>query len=313
VVPSVDPDGVLDNSTTVTLTQANPIRTDMDMGYAGQGSITGTLFLDVNRNDVVNPGEGLGGITVSLTADFDGDGVPDVVTTVTAADGTYSFNNLPVGDFLQGIVYTITVDPAGIPANTLASLDPDGVLDLTTQVLLTTANPEVEDLDFGWVIAAPDLSLVKTDNDVTARPGDVIAYTLTYGNTGTVPATGVVITETLPPHATFEPTLSSPGWTHQGGGVYTLAIGTLLVNQTGSALFAFTVDDTVPAGLTELNNTASIADDGTNGPDLNPDDNTSSDTTPVDAAPDLSISENRWRTFPSRPMAWRSTQSPTPT
>jgi hypothetical protein len=48
-----------------------------------------------------------------------------------------------------------------------------------------------------------------------------------------------------------------------------------------TAAFAVTVDNPLPAGVTEIDNTASIADDGTHGADPTPADNSGSDTTPV--------------------------------
>ena len=41
--------------------------------------------------------------------------------------------------------------------------------------------------------------------------------------------------------------------------------------------------------MTSIANSATIGDDGTGGPDPNPGDNTGSDTTPVNAAPDLTV------------------------
>jgi uncharacterized repeat protein (TIGR01451 family) len=52
----------------------------------------------------------------------------------------------------------------------------------------------------------------KTDGGVIVEPGDTIVYTLTYTNTGSVAATGVVITETVPATTTFVMTASTPGW-----------------------------------------------------------------------------------------------------
>ena len=57
-------------------------------------------------------------------------------------------------------------------------------------------------------------------------------------------------------------------------------------------LFAVQVDLVVPAGVTEILNTVSIADDGTNGTDPTPDNNQDDETTPVDAAPDLTITKD---------------------
>jgi uncharacterized repeat protein (TIGR01451 family) len=52
------------------------------------------------------------------------------------------------------------------------------------------------------------------------------------------------------------------------------------------------VVDPFPAGQVELDNDVSIADDGANGPDATPGDNSDNDTTPVAAAPALSASKD---------------------
>jgi uncharacterized repeat protein (TIGR01451 family) len=48
----------------------------------------------------------------------------------------------------------------------------------------------------------------------------------------------------------------------------------------------------LPAGVTTLTNTAVIGDDGANGVDPTPNDNTSTDTTPVTAKPDMVIDKS---------------------
>lgn len=119
-----------------------------------------------------------------------------------------------------------------------------------------------------------DLTLLKTDGDAVAFPGATLAYTLTWGNAGGLAATGVVLTDTVPAHTTFDAVASTPGWScvpdTGAGSVCTLALGAVAGGGGGAAVFAVTVDDPVAAGVTELSNTASIADDGAGGPDPNP-------------------------------------------
>jgi uncharacterized repeat protein (TIGR01451 family) len=136
------------------------------------------------------------------------------------------------------------------------------------------------------VTGAPDLSITKSDGGASATPGGTVTYVLTYGNSGSVSATGVTITETVPMHTTFDAGASAPGWAclpdNSAGSTCTLAVGSLAAasgNQT--AAFAATVDNPLPAGVAEIDNTASIADDGTHGADPTPADNSGSDTTPV--------------------------------
>jgi uncharacterized repeat protein (TIGR01451 family) len=140
------------------------------------------------------------------------------------------------------------------------------------------------------LIAAPDLTLSSSDGRTTADRGDLVKYVLTYANAGTQDAAGAVLTEQLPAGTGFDAAQSSAGWTSQGGGTYTLALGSLPSGApAGSRTFAVRVDQSAPASQTTVDNAASIADDGTSGPDLNPADNSTSDSDtlsgPADTVP----------------------------
>jgi uncharacterized repeat protein (TIGR01451 family) len=139
---------------------------------------------------------------------------------------------------------------------------------------------------------APDLSVTKSDGGASASAGGTIAYTLTYSNSGSTGATGVVLTETVPANTTFNAGASTAGWScspnNNAGSTCTLTIGAVAAgsgNQT--ATFAVTVANPLPGGVTQIANTATIADDGTNGTDPTPANNSGSDTTPVSAATTL--------------------------
>jgi uncharacterized repeat protein (TIGR01451 family) len=62
------------------------------------------------------------------------------------------------------------------------------------------------------VDAAPDLSVAKSGPGGSVRPGEVVVYTIEYGNQGSQAATGVVLEEMVPGFAAFEPGASSAGW-----------------------------------------------------------------------------------------------------
>ena len=142
----------------------------------------------------------------------------------------------------------------------------------------------------------PDLQLRKTDGGASAQPGDTVVYQLDYSNTGNRNAAGVVITETVPANGTFVAAGSTPGWScahgSPAGTVCTFALGSLAVGASGSVQFAVKVNDPLAVGVSVISNNASIGDDGRNGADQNPADNTASDTTPIVAAPDLKLSKS---------------------
>jgi uncharacterized repeat protein (TIGR01451 family) len=136
-----------------------------------------------------------------------------------------------------------------------------------------------------WIYdSVVDLVLTKDDGGVDFVAGDTIVYTLNWSNAGGLDATGVVLTETVPANTTFNPAASSAGWNcvpdNTAGSSCTLDIGSVLAYDGGSAVFAVDVDLPLSPGATLISNTASMTDDGANGPDPTPGDNTASVDTP---------------------------------
>ena len=129
----------------------------------------------------------------------------------------------------------------------------------------TPANNTATDTD--TLIAAPDLVITKTDGLTSVQPGQTLTYTLTISNVGTQDATGVIVTDILPEHTTF---ISASGSSASLGGVVTWNVGTLAAGARSRARLRCVVNSTVPAGVTEITNEASVRDDGTNGPDPTP-------------------------------------------
>jgi hypothetical protein len=138
----------------------------VDFGYepAGYGTIGDFVWEDSNGDGFQQPGEllnGLPNVTVNLYVDYgDGDGYVLVATTVTDADGLYSFGNLPPGD------YRVEVD---------------------------TADPEIPDDSYGnnYVTTTPttyDVALASgqthLDADFGFAPGGVIGDTIYWDANG---------------------------------------------------------------------------------------------------------------------------------
>jgi uncharacterized repeat protein (TIGR01451 family) len=187
--------------------------------------------------------------------------------------------------------FAVTVDnpvPAGVSqVNNTASVADDGGNGPDPTPANNTAS------DTTPVTATPDLTLTKSDGGATVTPGGTVAYTLGYSNVGTKGATGVFLTETVPASTTFNPGASSAGWAcvpdNNAGSVCTLNVGALAATASGNAIFAVSLASPAPAGLSQVSNTASAGDDGANGPDPTPANNSGSDVTPVDATPDLTL------------------------
>ena len=141
-----------------------------------------------------------------------------------------------------------------------------------------------------------DLVITKDDGVLSISPNSVLAYTLSYQNVGNAMAAGVTITDVVPDYTTFNPAASTLGWlcspSNNAGSTCTLLPGDLGPGASGSATFAVTVDANVPVLVTLLENTASITDDGSHGSEPTPENNTDTETTPLQAAPDLTITKD---------------------
>ncbi len=152
-----------------------------------------------------------------------------------------------------------------------------------------------DDASADVTVTAPNLTLSKDDGGVSSGAGQVIVYHLSYSNTGNSEATGVTLTETVPANTTFDAANSTAGWSCADGAAAgttcTFSVGTVAAGANGTVDFAVRVNNPLPAGVAQVSNSASIADDGSHGPESHTDDNTANDTTPVAAAPDLQITK----------------------
>ncbi|MBG6055078.1 fimbrial isopeptide formation D2 family protein/uncharacterized repeat protein (TIGR01451 family) [Salinibacterium sp. CAN_S4] len=136
---------------------------DQDFGFAGNSSISDTVWLDLDQNGNQNGNEpGLPGVTVTtvwLGPDGVAGGGDDVTfVEVTDADGRYLFPGLPEG------AYSVTVDLDTVPSGLVATFDADananvptprssasGVDANSTVTLLLDADTAAVNIDFGYV------------------------------------------------------------------------------------------------------------------------------------------------------------------
>jgi uncharacterized repeat protein (TIGR01451 family) len=128
-----------------------------------------------------------------------------------------------------------------------------------------------------------DVWVVKSDSPDPVRVGVPLNYTLTVGNTGPNVATGVVLTDTLPPGVTFQS--SNPGapiCSHASGSV-TCDLGNLQPLANTSVTIVV-----IPTRAGVITNMAEVV---ANEPDPDPADNTATATTQVNAAADLEVSK----------------------
>lgn len=174
------------------LGEARPIQVKIE-----SATLTGKVWNDVDRDGSPAGETGLPGVKVALTDDLGNpvlgaDGKPRVTTT--AANGTYSFAHLKAGKY-ETLVEPGTITPAGLWTNTA---DPSGTLNSRSGVVTLDRGATVADLDFGYVLEEPSISVTKTAaGPATVAAGELVSYTFEIENTGTTPVTAVELTDQL--------------------------------------------------------------------------------------------------------------------
>lgn len=233
-----------------------------NLGNEGVNDVTVTDVLDEHTTFVSATAGGTHDAgTVTWTGiDFDGaGGDADSVTLQVTVDVDAA---VPAG--VTTLTNTTEVDAPG-------DINPDNDQDTATVTL----------------DARPDLRLVKTADADAAATGDTVTYTLTVTNVGDQGATGLVVIDTLPAGVTFVDA-SDDGVHDDGETTWTLP-DELPAGGTVEVTVTVQLDDPLPDGTTLLVNTATVTDDGTNGADPTPEDNT--DTAEVITGADLAVTK----------------------
>jgi uncharacterized repeat protein (TIGR01451 family) len=288
--PAVTDPDLLDNTATDTDT-TTPVT---DLAVTKTDGLTSALPGDVVTYTVVvsnaGPSDAVGA-TLS-------DAVPAALTGVTwtcaalngacSPAGTGSLNqtiDVAVGGTVTfSVTGTVVGTATGTITNTAGvtapagSNDPNPANNSATDT--TTVNPKA------------DLSITKTDGNLTDVAGTTATYTIDVVNAGPSRITGAPVTDVMPAP------LSSATWTCSAtaGSTCGSASGTGNIATTVDLLAGggatFTVTATIDAAFTgTLSNTASVAMPGP-GVDPTPANNTATDTTDIVAVADLSVSKS---------------------
>ena len=152
-IQSGDPDSILDNTSSLTLSTLTPENLAQDFGYTKVGSIGDLVWYDLNGNGIADAGEtGFPGVEITLVGDVDLDGIDETFTTTTDASGLYLFdkqlpglNGLPLGN------YTVTINPATLPAGVNPTYDFDGIATPNTAAVPLGYGENQLDVDFGYI------------------------------------------------------------------------------------------------------------------------------------------------------------------
>jgi uncharacterized repeat protein (TIGR01451 family)/fimbrial isopeptide formation D2 family protein len=147
-------------------------------------------------------------------------------------------------------------------------------------------------------VTGADMTIGKDDNQATAAAADVLGYVVHYQNDGNQAASNVVIYETVPAGTTFYTASSTGTWIGCSNGSIAgtachLNIASVAAHgsagDSGNYTFAVKVVDPIASTRVTIDNTATIADDGTHGVD--PTDNNSVTHTDTTQTADLSLTK----------------------
>ncbi len=90
-------------------------------------------------------------------------------------------------------------------------------------------------------VTSADLAVTKNDSADEVTPDDLLGYTLTVANNGPANATGVVVTDILPPGVSLAATWTSQGFC-SAGGVVTCTFGPVAAGAQATAILTVTID-----------------------------------------------------------------------
>ncbi|MEJ5311457.1 MAG: carboxypeptidase regulatory-like domain-containing protein [Anaerolineae bacterium] len=233
-------------STTSTPINAGPVAMRVSApGYCPQSLNTTVVEGIVNTQDIALAPTRLDGLVT-----VQGTGVPIVSATVVLTDsngvvwntttgigGAYSFSSTPEKRIAPG------------PATVYTSKDGYQV---QTAILTLTACNNTQDLS----LSTTNLNVLKTTSRTTYYPGEIITYTLTIQNLGSLNATNVVLTDVLPNNTTYVQDTSgvTPIETPGGSGIWVWNLGTLNAGAQTSFQLAAQLAIPIPDGTTSLSN-----------------------------------------------------------
>jgi uncharacterized repeat protein (TIGR01451 family) len=233
-------------------------------GAAVTTTVTSGAVLSVTMADAPDPVDAGDLLTYTLSyantgnADATGVVLTDVVSTnttfVSATSGgtlsgstvTWSLGSLAAGDS-GSVQVTVLVDsplPNGtIITNGSYSIDSSEAAPVSGAAVTTT------------VTSSPALSVDKADGLDPVEAGDLLTYTLSYANAGNADATGVVVTDILPPNTSF---ISATAGGTFSGSTATWPLGNLAAGDSGSVQMTVSVDSPLPDGTIITNDSYSI-------------------------------------------------------
>ena len=250
--------------------------------------ITYTLTFTNTGNPITSPGAAYNVVltdTLPLNVNFLNCTAPNGTCNHSSGTVVYTRTNQLNYNATDTITITVQIHPSLTSTVTLTNTAVVGYQDG-----FGNQYPQVQASD-SVTVNQPNITLSKTDGVNIAAPGQTLTYTLTFTNTGLVPAHNIVITDTLPTGLTFGScTPGSLGGSCSASGsiiTYTAA-ATLGVNQSSSITITAQIPPTLTDGATLINTATLTYTDSANNPRPAV---TASDTTTVPVQPNIVLSK----------------------
>ena len=218
-------------------------------GNVRPAPISGTVFIDTNRNGIRDAGEaGRAGVRLNLTGARPG-AIAVTRSILSGADGAYSFADLLPGDYAVSIAV-----PGGLSLTTAKTISNIGITSGSGKPnnnFGLTSGP-------GGAVAggpAPDIGITKAAPG-KAKAGATFRYTITVKNRSSFAATGVQVTDLVPVTLTL---VRIPSGATIRNGVVTWKVGTLAAGASKRLTMPVRVNPNVTG---RIRNTATVTADG---------------------------------------------------
>jgi uncharacterized repeat protein (TIGR01451 family) len=275
-IPNLLPNGV-DNTIIITVSVTSPLTNNTTLtntasigtpGYSDQDTETTTVssseILNIvkvgsNGTSIVSPGDL---ITYTISYSNSGNAIAQGVRITDTIDANTTFQRATSGYVANDPDYVWTINDLA-PSNTfqitltvrITNALVDGTV-LTNAVIIRSNNGVTATAQATATVQSfPELHLVKRAVPNTIEAGESLTYTITYSNTGDAPATGVVLTDTLPPELHLQN--ANPAPDSGSDPTYRWDIGVVPVGGPFSITLVVTSDNVI-ADLAQLTNVVTM-------------------------------------------------------
>jgi uncharacterized repeat protein (TIGR01451 family) len=265
-VTSYDVTGLSSGSTYYFVLQAYDYAGNASTASAEASGVPGGALpvLTIATSDAPDPVAAGGNITYTIVGGNTGTGSATGVVVTDTLPANTTFVSATGGGTLSGSVVTWNVGTLATGASGTLQLVVRVASPLASGTMITNGACSIDSTQTSALTAAattttvtssPTLTLTATDAPDPVNAGANVTYTLAYGNTGNMNASGVVLTDSVPVNATF---VSATGGGTQTGGVVTWSIGALNSGASGSVQMVVKVASPLANGTVIANGTASI-------------------------------------------------------